>query len=83
MVSSVINQMLRCIIAEIVLASKIKIHVFLDIVLEMILTVLFIVSSWFIGGWSGVVIYIIGYIIYLIIKRKDIFSAVMSIKKAE
>lgn len=83
MVSIVINQMLRCIIAEIVLASKIKIHVFLDIVLEMILTVLFIVSSWFIGGWSGVVIYIIGYIIYLIIKRKDIFSAVMSIKKAE
>lgn len=72
MLSMVINQMFRCIYAEYVLSKEMNINCKKDIVYEVALTALFILASWFIGGWIGVVIYLIGYLVYLILKREDV-----------
>ncbi len=72
MMSIVINQMFRCIYAEAVLSKKINIPVKIDIFLEIILTLVFILSNWFIGGWIGVGVYFFVYGIYCLIERKKI-----------
>jgi O-antigen/teichoic acid export membrane protein len=70
----------RCIFAEILIAEFLGISVIKDIILELSMTVIFITSSWFIGGIPSVVIYMISYLGYLIIKKKDISQMVASIK---
>lgn len=72
MVSMVANQMFRCIYAEFVLAKEIQIHCLKDTIFEALLTILFILANWFVGGWSGVSIYLVGYLGYLFLKRKDV-----------
>lgn len=72
MLSIVINQMFRCVYAEIVLSKKIEIYVLKDIITEIIMTILFIVISWFIGGWIGVGLYLLVFIGYLFIKKNDL-----------
>lgn len=70
--SIVILLAFRCIFAELLLSKYIKINVKNDILIESILTGIFIYSSWYISGIIGVILYLIAYIIYLVIKRKDI-----------
>lgn len=72
MMSIVLNQMARCIYAEIVLARFIGFNVMKDTLYEILLTALFIFANWFVGGWIGVGIYVIAYIVYLLIKNKSI-----------
>lgn len=80
MISIVINQMFRCIYAEIVLTKEICIGCMRDVVYEILLTVLFIISSWYIGEWIGVIVYLIGYLIYVFKKRdslRDLFFSII------
>lgn len=74
MVSIVINQMFRCIYAELVLSKKIEISVRKDVVLEAILTMAFILSNWYVGGLSGVGIYFVIYVVYCIVEKKKIIT---------
>lgn len=62
----------RCIFAELLLAKSININVKGDISLELILTGIFIYTSWLINSHIGTVIYMISYIMYLVIKKKDL-----------
>lgn len=48
---------------------------------EIIMTVVFIVFSWMIDGWIGMLGYVICYIGYLWIQRKEILQAVTYLKK--
>ena len=66
--------MIRCVLAEVVLSRIMKINVVTDILLEIILTVTFVWSSWYLKGVFGVGIYAITFVIYLIIKHKDIIN---------
>lgn len=66
--------MFRCIVAELLLSKIISIKVKSDILMEVILTIVFVWSSWFIGGTQGLIIYAISYLTYLVIKYKDIKS---------
>lgn len=72
--SILILLMFRCIVAESMLSRIISIKVKTDILLEVTLTVIFVWSSWFIGGMHGLMIYAFSYILYLGVKYKDIKS---------
>lgn len=84
MLSMVINQMFRCIYAEHVLSKEMNVKYFRETIFEIALTFLFIIASWFVGGWIGVAIYLAGYLVYLILKREDLnglFRQVRRLKK--
>ena len=71
----------RCIIAELLLSKILKISLHIDIILELIMTFIFILSGWFIDSWATVLIYGLSYILYLFIKRKDILNTISRMKK--
>lgn len=62
----------RCVFAELLLSSVLDVSVKKDIALELALTAIFIGASWFAGGITGLTIYAVAYLIYLLIKRKDV-----------
>lgn len=72
MISIVINQVFRCIYAEFVLSKEMKMRIVKDAIFEIILSVLFILTNWFIGGWAGVGLYTMAYMVYLFLKRHSI-----------
>ena len=69
----------RCIMSELLLAKHIAIDVKKDIVIELLMTVAFIICNWFFG-LVGMFIYAACYLIYLVIKRKDILESLNFIK---
>lgn len=78
--SIVILLAIRAALAELYLANELNIHVKKDIILEMLLTTIFIVTGWFINSWMIMFIYAISYMIYLMLKRKDLAKTIQSIK---
>lgn len=81
MLSIVFLLAFRCILSELILSKIMDIDVKKDIILEIILTIIFILSSWFIDSWVGVLLYLVFYFIYLIIKKKDILKTYRLFKK--
>lgn len=71
----------RCVLAEILLSQAIDISVKSDIALELLLTIVFIASSWFVGGWKGLLLYLAFYVFYIVIKRKSILEIWKMIEK--
>lgn len=71
----------RCAFAEMLLSRTMNLKVGKDIVLELGMTAAFIISSWFVGGITGVLIYAGVYLLYIFKKKKDIFTAVDRIVK--
>lgn len=71
---------IRSAFAESYLAKELNIEVKKDIVLEMLLTIVFILTGWFVNSWMTMIIYGVVYFIYLIIKRKDITGTIQNIK---
>lgn len=78
--SIVVLVALRCIIAELSLTKVCDIKVKTDILIEAVMTVIFISSNWFVGGWIGAFIFLISYVIYVIIKKKEVNIIVENIK---
>lgn len=62
----------RCVFAEMLLSCILKVQIKVEIVWELVLTVIFISGSWFIGGTQGVLLYLLAYVLYIIHKRHDI-----------
>ncbi|WP_442636919.1 oligosaccharide flippase family protein [Rossellomorea marisflavi] len=62
----------RCILAEVILSKELKVSVLKDNIYEVTMTIVFIITSWLIASWIGVLIYFITYLLYMWIKRKDI-----------
>ena len=79
-VNIVIVLAFRSLLAEIYLARELNIRVVKDIVLEMLLTAVFILSGWFIDSWLTILVYGIAYIGYIVIKRKDIVTTVRNVR---
>uniref|UniRef100_UPI003AB6EF6E lipopolysaccharide biosynthesis protein n=1 Tax=Allofournierella sp. TaxID=1940256 RepID=UPI003AB6EF6E len=71
----------RCVFAELLLSTTMEIYVHRDILLELLLTIVFIISSWFVGGLKGLVFYVVAYFAYLFVKRKDIEELVCRVNK--
>lgn len=74
-----IVQIFRCILSEIVLSHHLPIHIKKDIFIEMLMTIAFIICNWYFG-LVGMLIYAACYVIYIIIKRKDITESINFIK---
>jgi len=71
----------RCILAEILLSKILNISSFNDIILELVLIVIFIITGWFINSWYTVLFYGLAYILYLLLKRKDISYTLIRMKE--
>ena len=71
----------RCVIGELVLTKIMNILIYKDIILETVLTAIFIISSWFINNMFCSIIYTFFYLIYVFIKRKDIKRTILLFKK--
>lgn len=71
----------RCILGEIALTKTMDILVYKDIVIETILTLIFICSSWFIDNILCLVIYSCFYLIYVFIKRREIKETILIFSK--
>lgn len=69
----------RCVISELLLSKHIDIEVRKDIVIELCMTVAFIVCNWFFG-FAGMLMYAGCYALYLLIKKNDILETVSFIK---
>jgi len=67
-----LGQMLRAIVAENFLSKKLNINLRKDFVLEIALTIIFVLSGWYVDSWWTVVIYGVSYFIYLFIKKEDV-----------
>ena len=70
----------RCILAELLLSRLLKIDLKKDIILEFILCTIFIISGWFFGSWLGLGIYLIVYLYYVFIKRKEIENTIEQVR---
>lgn len=78
--SIVIILAFRSILSEVLLSKIIKVSVYKDILLELFLTVIFIISGWFLNALNAILIYLMAYAIYLYIKKNDIKSTLINIK---
>lgn len=66
----------RCLFAEYLLSKVLDVAVKKDMMMEVFLTVIFVWSSWSVGGLTGLMIYVIAYLVYLFLKRKEIMHIV-------
>jgi O-antigen/teichoic acid export membrane protein len=73
--------MFRCILAEIYISKILKISVIKNILYELLLSVIFIITAWFISGWLGLILYLIVYLTYLLLMKKDILTTLKTLKK--
>ena len=69
----------RCVICELLLSKRISINVTKDIIIEIVMTIAFIINNWFFD-FLGMLVYIVMYIGYLALKQKDIKEAVNFVK---
>lgn len=75
----VVSQAYRAIHAEIILSKHIEIGVKADVLYETIITAVFIIANWFIGGKLGLFLYLATYVCYLFVKRNSLKSCVVRI----
>jgi len=80
-VSIVILLAFRSMLAELFLSKILNISVNKDIALEMTMSLIFILTGWFVGSWYGIIIYLMAYGLYLVIKRKDITTSFIEVKR--
>lgn len=80
MVSIVFLLGVRSILSEVALSRLIKIDINKDIILEVALSCMFIISGWFLDYFAGLSLYILFYIIYIMIKKEDILDTYQILK---
>ena len=52
-----------------------------NILLEIIMTIIFVIASWYITGGAGMILYGIAYLGYILLKRKDIKLTLADVKE--
>lgn len=72
---------LRCFLGELYLARCLKMKIAKENIMEMGLAFIFIVSSWMMESWVCTAVYATVYILYLIVKRKELINIVTHLKK--
>jgi O-antigen/teichoic acid export membrane protein len=71
----------RCALAEMRLSEILKISLYKDMILELIMTLIFVLSGWYINSWIAPFLYALAYIMYLFIKRKDMTKTISNLKQ--
>ncbi|MFC4800160.1 hypothetical protein ACFPA1_12465 [Neobacillus sp. GCM10023253] len=80
-VSIVVLLAFRSVLAELYLSKILQVSVSKDIFLELTISFIFIVAGWFVTSWTGLVIYLAAYGVYLVIQRKNIKASFITIKQ--
>lgn len=70
----------RSIVAELFLARILKVSVKKDIILETVMTIIFVAVSWYLSSMLALMMYVVAYVIYLVIKKKDISYLIQNIQ---
>jgi O-antigen/teichoic acid export membrane protein len=70
--SLVVSLAFRCILAEFFLSKILNVSIYKDIILELLISLIFIIIGWFMTSLMGATLYLVVYGFYLLIKRKDI-----------
>lgn len=71
----------RTIVSELYLEKQLNININKDIIIELVMCIIFIVSSWYVKGIIGLIIYFVSFIIYLYIIRNDINNSIKVFKE--
>ncbi|MGX7025493.1 MATE family efflux transporter [Vagococcus hydrophili] len=71
----------RCILAEVYILYSLKIKSYNDIFYELLLTVIFICSSWFLSPLLGSFLYLIFLLLYLFLKKSKIVNSLVMVKE--
>lgn len=71
---------LRSIIAEFYLSKKLKISLIKKISIEVLITMIFVISAWFIDSWFSTLIYSITFFMYITLNKKDLYLVVKRLK---
>lgn len=79
--SIVILLAFRCVIAETILSKHINVDVRKFIFEEIIMVMIFILSSWFVKGYFGFILYFISYVLYMIFNKKNIEILIKEIRE--
>lgn len=67
-----ILSMIRCIISEIYLSKVMEFSVWKEIISEALMSLVFILVNWIIGGWIGFIIYIVFFVCYVFAYKNNI-----------
>ncbi|ESU34264.1 hypothetical protein G3A_02000 [Bacillus sp. 17376] len=71
---------IRSVIAELYLSKILSISVSKDVILELLITIIFILLGWLVDAWYTVLIYTVMYILYLLLKKKDIAKSINNVR---
>ena len=80
-VAIVILMIFKSVFSEWILGKYVKIHVFYDNVLEIVLTIIFIVSSLKLPDVYALFVYLAAYVVYLFIRRRKIIKQFLKAKE--
>lgn len=75
-VSIVVLLAFKCVIAELYLSKCMEIHVKKDMIMELLLVSLFIVTGWFLDNWLSTGIYFGAFLIYCLVKKNKLLQLV-------
>lgn len=81
MLSLVLILAVRCIVAELILSRLLRISVIRDILLELFLCFVFMLTGWFLHSILSTLLYIVAYVIYLWIKKTDMKATIRELKE--
>lgn len=74
-INILISIMLRTTLTDLYLMRKFGINSKKDLIQDTILVIIFVSSMWFIDGWVSTGIYLVAYIIYLYVKKRDLIDS--------
>ncbi|MFP3125327.1 oligosaccharide flippase family protein [Ectobacillus funiculus] len=80
-VSIVVLLAFRCAFAEVLLSKILNISVYKDILLEIVMSLIFILIGWFVTSLNGALIYLAAYGLYVLIKKRDITITLREVKQ--
>ena len=78
--SVVIILSIRCVLSELILSKLLNIIIYKDIILELAMTLVFIITAWYLNTFHSIYIYVIAYVLYLFVKRKEIKLTIVNLK---
>ncbi|WP_179234175.1 lipopolysaccharide biosynthesis protein [Heyndrickxia coagulans] len=70
----------RCMLAELLLTKLLSINLKKVLLEEMLLTVIYIYTGWYLNPLLACAIYLASYIVYLFVNKKEILSSIKDIK---
>jgi O-antigen/teichoic acid export membrane protein len=71
---------IRSMLAEMSLSKRLKITLFNDIFNEYFLVVIFMISGWYFNPFSGLLVYFLSFVIYIVLNRKELNSTAQNLK---